>query len=282
MRNMLLCFSLFLMLVAARAQNNIASWKKAKDSQKSQWAYLDATGKLTYKTLPRGDRIIDFSYAGYMGGGTAIPFPAAKVTLSPTEGDNSAAIQNAINEVSKLQPVNGFKGAVLLKPGIYNCENTININQSGIVLRGSGRGETGTIINMTGKLHACISVRGNIVSTPVSKPTTFADAYVPSGSMSFTVVDASGFKTGDTIRIIRPVTEAWVKFMGMDTMPPGAANWVIGSSGEKQKRAIPFKPEPFLPEGIYDSHDVRVTPASLYLSQLAERLGKNAVKNIGY
>ena len=68
----------------------------------------------------------------------------------------------------------------------------------------------------------------------------------------------------------------------LNQQPPGSANWVIGSIGEKQKRAIPFNTEPFLPEGIYDAHGTPVTPASLYLAQLAERLGNKAVNNIGY
>ena len=68
----------------------------------------------------------------------------------------------------------------------------------------------------------------------------------------------------------------------LNQLPPGAANWVIGSSGEKQQRAIPFNTEPFLPEGIYDSHGLPVAPLSLYLAQLTERLGKNAIRNIGY
>lgn len=68
----------------------------------------------------------------------------------------------------------------------------------------------------------------------------------------------------------------------LNQLPPGTANWVIGSTGEKQKRAIPFKQDPDLPEGIYDSHGSLVAPASLYLAQLKERLGKAALKNIGY
>jgi hypothetical protein len=68
----------------------------------------------------------------------------------------------------------------------------------------------------------------------------------------------------------------------LNQQPPGAANWVIGSEGEKQKRAIPFDKEPFLPEGMYDSHGTAVAPLSLYLAQLQERLGKQALKNIGY
>jgi hypothetical protein len=37
-----------------------------------------------------------------------------------------------------------------------------------------------------------------------------------------------------------------------------------------------------LPIGITDSQGVRVLPESLYLRQLEERLGKQALTNIGY
>jgi hypothetical protein len=63
---------------------------------------------------------------------------------------------------------------------------------------------------------------------------------------------------------------------------PGAANWVIGCKGEPRKAAIPFQSSPFLPEGIYDAHNTPVDPSSLYLAQLSERLGKQAVTNTGY
>jgi hypothetical protein len=40
----------------------------------SEWVYYDAKGKLAYKPLnAQGDRIMDFSHAGYKGGGVAIP-----------------------------------------------------------------------------------------------------------------------------------------------------------------------------------------------------------------
>lgn len=44
---------------------------------------------------------------------------------------------------------------------------------------------------------------------------------------------------------------------------------------------MPFDKEPFVQEGIYDSHGKAVFPASLYLSQLNERLGEKALNNIG-
>ncbi|HSC39819.1 MAG TPA: hypothetical protein VLD19_18175, partial [Chitinophagaceae bacterium] len=40
---------------------------------KSKWVYVDDKGALAYKTLEQGDKIMDFSYAGYMGGGVALP-----------------------------------------------------------------------------------------------------------------------------------------------------------------------------------------------------------------
>jgi hypothetical protein len=439
--------------------------------------------------------------------------------LKPVEGDNSAIIQDAINEVAKMDLVNGSRGAVLLMPGTYNCSKGITINTSGVVLKGSGSGEKGSIINMTGSPHTCITVRGTVSSKIIGSAATIADKYVPSSSTSFSLNDATSFSVGDTIRITKPVTDSWVQFMGMDKLvrdgkkqtwvsgdisceriirqkennritidvpltdnydskyldppgvsvvkitssgeltqigienfrivsspqsvtitersnkafilsgvsdawarnieifntvnsisvtgrkitvenisimhdvptigaakpadingsgqqllfdrcnitgdnlfffgtgakvtgpvvvmncvfkgngwiqphqrwatgllidncevpgggidfmnrgamgsghgwaigwavawnckaasflnqlPPGSANWVIGSKGEKQKRAIPFDTEPFLPEGIYDSHGVPVRPQSLYLAQLEERLGKQAVKNAGH
>jgi hypothetical protein len=97
-------------------------------------------------------------------------------------------------------------------------------------LRGSGSEEKGTIINMTGKPHVCISVKGNVSSKTIGTPVNFADAYVPSGANSFALTDASGFSVGDTIRIIRSVTDAWIKFMGMDQLVRDGKKqtWVTG------------------------------------------------------
>src|SRR5687767_4507431 len=98
---------------------------KAQSSAKSQWVYSNPQGKLTYKTLDRGDKIMDFSHAGYMGGGAAIPSVPAKITLTPLTGDNTDAIQKAIDEVSKMKMVNGLRGTVVLKPGVYDCERPL-------------------------------------------------------------------------------------------------------------------------------------------------------------
>ena len=64
--------------------------------------------------------------------------------------------------------------------------------------------------------------------------------------------------------------------------PPGAANWMIGCTGTNVPTPRPFDSAPTLPLGISDSPGKPVAPQSLYLAQLAERLGPQAVKNIGY
>ena len=64
--------------------------------------------------------------------------------------------------------------------------------------------------------------------------------------------------------------------------PPGSMNWAIGCSGIEQSEPMPGSTEPQLPNGIFESTGNRVTPDSLYLEQLRERLGVQAVKNIGY
>ncbi len=196
----------------------------------SQWAYLNPQGTLTYKTIGTGDKIMDFSYAGYRGGGICIPSVAVKITVSPAAGDNTDAIQQAIDRVSEMPLVNGLRGAILLRPGTYNCGGALVIKASGVVLRGSGPGGDGTVINMTGKPHACIIIRGNPSFETTGEPATISDAYVPSGSSSFNITDPAGFAAGDTIRIIRPVTAAWVHFMGMDMLVRNGKNetWITG------------------------------------------------------
>ena len=57
--------------------------------------------------------------------------------------------------------------------------------------------------------------------------------------------------------------------------PPGAMNWCIGCVGTP----IPIGGTP---NAIFDSLGRMVEPASLYLQQLRDRLGPDAVRNIGY
>jgi hypothetical protein len=64
--------------------------------------------------------------------------------------------------------------------------------------------------------------------------------------------------------------------------PPGTQNWAIGCQGAQETAPMPFGKGPKLPQGIIDANNTRVAPASLYLAQLRERLGAQALANIGY
>ncbi len=123
--------------------------------------YPDAKGRLQYTADARGNRIMDFSHAGYKGGGVRIPDVRVARTVKPAAGDNTAQIQAAIDEVSKRAPdANGFRGAVLLEQGTYDVAANLRIAASGVVLRGSGSGVNGTVLRVTGAPHRVFTVGG--------------------------------------------------------------------------------------------------------------------------
>src|SRR5581483_2971438 len=99
----------------------------------SAWVSM-GTCHLQYKLDAKGNKVMDYSYAGYKGGGVALPNVAVAATVTPVSGDSTSNIQAAINSVSSLTPdVNGFRGAVLLEPGTFNVSSTLNINASGVI-----------------------------------------------------------------------------------------------------------------------------------------------------
>lgn len=190
----------------------------ASAAKETPWVSLDASGKLVYRTLPQGDRIVDFSYAGYRGGGVALPHVPVVRTVAPSGGDDTAAIQHAIDEVSALPAKDGFRGALLLSPGAFQLSGTLNINVSGVVLHGSGTAASGTTLNLTGEPHAAIAITGSQKAKALGTPAHIAQPYVPSGAQTIMLDEASAFAPGDTIRITRFTTPQWLHFMGMDTM----------------------------------------------------------------
>lgn len=186
---------------------------------RSTWVYQDATGRLHYKTDDRGNRIMDFSHAGYKGGGERIPHVRVVRTVRPSAGDNTVQIQAAIDEVSKL-PVgkDGFRGAVLLERGAYQVGGQIKIAASGVVLRGSGSGEDGTVVRVTGSPHRVFEVAGTGTWQPEGGVGRVTDAYVPAGSHAMTLDSAADLRAGDTVVIQRTATEPWIRFMGMHAL----------------------------------------------------------------
>jgi hypothetical protein len=205
----------------------------------TKWAQVGADGKLTYETLPTGERLLDFSGAGYMGGGVAIPSAAVAQTVSPSGADDTAAIQAAIDAVSKLPATSGLRGAVLLSAGTFQLSGSLSIATSGVVLRGSGSGANGTLVNVTGSPRMVLSVAGT-GSWTTGTATLVTDSYVPSGSTTLHVSSTSALKVGSTVLIERPVTQAWVDFMGMNDMVRNGAleTWIAVGSTANEDRTV--------------------------------------------
>jgi hypothetical protein len=207
----------------------------------SSWVFVGSDGHLHYKTDSNGNRILDYSYAGYQGGGVALPTVPVAQTIGPVSGDNTPHIQAAIDAVSARTPdANGFRGAVLLQAGTYTVSGTLHITTSGVVLRGSGSGSGGTNLNMTGSPHLLISISGSWSATATGSTASITDSFVPSGALGFHVNSTAGFSVGDAILVQRPVTQPWVHFMGMDTLTRNGApqTWISVGTLIKTDRTI--------------------------------------------
>jgi hypothetical protein len=219
----------------------------------SQWIYYDSGGNLVYQALDaQGDEIMDFSTAGYEQGAVAIPTAPVEATVSPSGGDDTADIQNAIDAVSAmtLNATTGLRGAVLLEPGSYTVSSSLMITASGVVLRGSGSGtspSSNTVITMAAAATPYpLIVMGTSGNAPsYISSTTITDAYVPAGTLTVDVASTSGLSVGTTVIITRPVTSAWVSFMGMTAADLGTTcggspcNWIdVGSDELRTDRTI--------------------------------------------
>lgn len=190
-------------------------------------AFMNEDGQLTYVPDYKGNRILDFSNSGYMGGGVNIPDVPVVRVIEPIDGDNTAHIQAAINETAKLPlSPDGFRGAILLKKGVYPVYGTIYIRDGGIVLRGEGDGEGGTTIHGAGNKARNLIEVGSGAGAVADEQTAvdIAELYVPSGSRTFHVIDASGYEPGDTVFVRRIGSSRWISEIGMDHiyMRPGS------------------------------------------------------------
>lgn len=193
----------------------------------SRAAYRGRDGRMHYIADARGNRIPDFSTVGYHRGDADLPNVAGRVRVPLTDGDATAAIQAAIDAVSARKPDRrGHRGAVELGAGEYRVAGTLKINTSGVVLRGQGSGEGGTVLRGTG------AVRRNLVEVKGSagpqlqqdRAVQITDLTVPVGATSFQVADPAGLDVGDTIMVRRSGNARWISEIGMDRIfqRPGA------------------------------------------------------------
>lgn len=193
--------------------------------------YTGPGNQLLYTPDSLGNRVPDFSYCGYAAGEKAIPAAPIKVVVPVKEGDATLRIQSAIDYVSSLPAdKDGIRGAVLLQKGTYRVNGSLYIRTSGVVIRGSGFGEDGTIISGEGKdRETLVMIRGR-KDIVIDKPLSVTDEYVPVNANTLHISTPASFKTGDKVLVTRPCTKEWIDILGTDHFGGGvtALGWKPG------------------------------------------------------
>lgn len=228
---------------------------------RAPWVSLDASGRLVYRTLPRGDRIADFSYAGYMGGGDT-----ARITME------NVVFRHGTSVTSSAKPADfALRGTQLL---VLDCGSTGN--DLFYVITGP-RNQGPNVV-----LDSRFLGDGRIQPHQRWSTALLVDnTEVPQGGIDMMNRGELGSGHGWTM--------GWGVVWNSSASsliiqnPPGAANWSIGATGNEltaPMKLIGVRGRdlgPDLPQGFIESPNHRVLPASLYRAQLAERLGPGAL-----
>lgn len=245
---------------------------------------VDEAGKLIYIQDERGNRVPDFSYCGYAKSEQPIPTVPVRIVVPLQDGDMTTRIQSAIDYVSSL-PLDkeGFRGTVLLEKGTYEVAGSIKINASGVVLRGCGSGEDGTIIFATGQDRETLVQLYGKDDRQFSGPYEVSDETVPVNATKLHVRNGV-FKPGDRIRINRPGTKEWIDATGTEYFGGGISTlgWKPGNQDINWERTIlnVSGDELTLDAPITTELDNKYGGARVYLQKWPGRLTYCGVENL--
>ena len=155
--------------------------------------------------------LIDFSHAGYGGGGVPLPEVAAVVTVRPGGGDDTALLQAALDHVASLPPrADGFRGAVHLAAGRFMVAGGLRVRVGGVVLRGSSGGGRRTTVVATGTGRRTLIEVGGDGAPASAKAVRVTDKTVPAGGRTLTLESVEGLAAGDRVVVRRPSTAEWI------------------------------------------------------------------------
>ena len=267
-------------------------------AQTSSWVRPGQNGFLIYQMDGRGDRLLDYSSAGYLQGAelpdTSTLFaPEDIITVAPGPGDDQARIEAAIAEIgTRSVKSNGYRGIVQLTAGEFQIAGSLQVSIDGIILRGVGDGFDpvgNTVLRATGT-----STRSLVsVGTPTyhslglqwGTATGIADKVVPGGATSFRVSDVSGYAVGDAIVVHRNASQAWIESIGMDNINGGPEDLPWDPSDSRydqiQERQIVRieNDRVFLDAPLAHSIDQRLTTGTM-LKYSKDRLTHFGIENI--
>jgi hypothetical protein len=223
-------------IVVSISAQDAANYNTESAVANSSIVQLNSSNKLVYIPDSKGNIVPDFSYVGYENGEKEIPVVKIVKELLPVPGNNHALIQAAINEVGAL-PANsdGYRGALLLKAGTYKIGGQINITKSGVVIRGEGIGNGGTILIDTLLVKndmIIISGEGG-VSKDESTRKPITDSYVPVGAREFNVASGHSFVAGDQVILTHEHNWTWI-----DTLEMRSLGWTADYYTLNYKRKV--------------------------------------------
>ena len=236
--------------------DNIRVQAVQETTSESSLAYYGDSGRLLHPLDAQGNRIADFSAAGYRNGDHPVPDvtqtidPSRIVNVTPVTGDDMTTIQAAIDQVGAMSlDANGFRGIVQLSAGEFQISNQLLILDSGVVLRGVGDGDdpvSDTILRATGTLERSIVIVGQssgFASGIANTTHNIVDKYVPVGATSLRVDSTSNWSVGDPVVVRRPSTQQWITDIGMDNIPlrsdgDPVFQWEAGDFDQLYERVI--------------------------------------------
>ncbi len=188
--------------------------------------------RLVYSTDEQGNRIPDFSYCGYMAAERPIPDVPIRIVVPVVPGDATQRVQKALDYVASLPAdANGIRGAVLLEKGIHHVSGSLKITAGGVVLRGSGMGQGGTVLLGTGPSRDTLICIKGTNDRKTQAPVQVTDAFVPVNANAFRVNASHSLHPGDQVLVHRPSTKEWIQTLGMDHFGGGITSlgWKPGS-----------------------------------------------------
>ena len=210
----------------------------------SQWVYPDGSGKLAYKPLNAGgDHIMDFSHAGYGGGGVALPTVPVAETADRLgrrrhrrhPGRDRHGRSPAARE---RRPRRGAaaRRATFLVSGNHQHPR----QRRGPARQRVGRGRHRDPAHRrapAGLLHGAAPGRARSTRPPPRQSPTNTSRPAPPPSRSTT---PPPFKVGDAVVVGRPVTAAWISLLGMDQLVRNGApqTWIRPGSVLRGERVI--------------------------------------------
>src|SRR5206468_7961580 len=116
--------------------------------------------------------------------------------------------------------------------GQHEIRGDLHITSSGVVLRGQGMGEDGTVVLAAGlDRRTLLRVVGkNDSACRLNPDWQIADDYVPVGAASFRLKETGELKPGNSIRLVRPSTQEWIERLGTTEFGGGiGGGWKHGT-----------------------------------------------------